>query len=407
MKQTGRRNRSGLERRAFLKGAVLGGIGLTATGSVRAAEEKPPGEEPPAERVPRRQLGTTGQEIPVLLMGCAQAFDPRYDRLLHRAFDSGVDYLDTALTYGFGQSHKTIAPFLTQVGRDKVWITSKSPHAFNQATVETFTRNLDLCLQQLGTDHLDMFFMHELSDPKYLEKEFIQMGEAMRKSKKTRFFGFSCHDGNVAELLEKAATVGGIDAIMFAYNFSRYGDKELNLAIDHCKKAGIGLIAMKTQASIPDEQEKVVEFASSDFTLPQAKLKSVWADDRIDAAVSHMDNLDKLRENVAAAQSGKQLSMREQHQLNRLAARTAAWRCQGCSHLCEPKVAGDVRIAEPLRYLMYAESYGEVDKARRLYGSIPAHARSYEGLDLRAATEACPQGIPIAQRLSQAQKNLA
>ena len=44
---------------------------------------------------------------------------------------------------------------------------------------------------------------------------------------------------------------------------------------------GIGLLAMKTQGSVPRDLEAVVDFKSKDYTLGQAKLKSVWADERI------------------------------------------------------------------------------------------------------------------------------
>ncbi len=37
--------------------------------------------------------------------------------------------------------------------------------------------------------------------------------------------------------MRKAVQVGGIDAILFRYNFRRYGDRDLNLALDACKKA--------------------------------------------------------------------------------------------------------------------------------------------------------------------------
>jgi predicted aldo/keto reductase-like oxidoreductase len=229
----------------------------------------------------------------------------------------------------------------------------------------------------------------------------------MRKSGKTRFFGFSCHGGKVAELLDKAAEVGGIDAIMFRYSFARYGDLELNKAIDKCKKAGIGLIAMKTQESVPDEQEQVVRFRSENFNLAQAKLKAVWADERIDAAVSHMDNTTKLAENVAAAKSPVQLSMTEYQQLRRLATATAAYSCQGCAHLCEARVEGEVKIADSLRFLMYYECYGEKDKARKLFRELSPAERAIGTVSYGDAEAVCPQGIRIAERMERARRLLA
>jgi len=407
------KRRKPTSRRDFLKAAAVTGAGLGLAGSLaggaaRAADQAATegGDAQAAEKVPRRKLGATGETVPILLLGCAQRFDTKYDRILHRAFKEGVEYLDTALSYADGWSHKTLTPFIQQIGdRKKLWITSKG--SAKKGTVESFTRDLDTCLEQLETDYLDLYFMHAVDDPALLGPEFIKMGEALRKSGKTRFFGFSCHGGNVASLMEKAAEVGGIDAIMLRYSFARYGDLELNRAIDKCKKAGIGLIAMKAQESVPDDQAQVLKFRSADFTLAQAKLKAVWADERIDAAVSHMDNTTKLAENIAAAKSPTQLSMADFQQLRRLAVATAAYSCQGCSHICESRIDGEVRVADTLRFLMYHECYGERDKARKFYRELRPAERAIERVSFRRAEAACPQGIRIAERLARARRLLA
>jgi hypothetical protein len=402
---------NGTSRRGFLKTAIASGAAVGAWSHLSLAAE---GETPaaggaaPAPTVPRRKLGATGQEIPILLMGCAQKFDEKYDKVLHRAFKDGVDYLDTALVYEDGQSHKTIAPFIKQVGdRKKLWITSKGPGEADPDKVKAYEKELDTCLAQLQTDYLDLYFMHAVDDPARLGPEFIKMGERMRKSGKVRYFGLSCHGKQEVEVMNAAAAAGGIDAIMFRYHFARYGDLALNKAIDACVKAGIGLIAMKTQDSVPKDQESVVKFESKDFSLAQAKLKAVWADGRLAAAVSHMDNTTKLAENVAAARSPVQLSMNDFQQLQRLAAARAHYACQGCAQICEARVAGETKIADTLRFLMYHESYGETEKARRLFAALPEPARRLDGIDFAAAAQACPQGIDIAARMRRAHDLLA
>ena len=234
-----------------------------------------------------------------------------------------------------------------------------------------------------------------------------KMSEDLKKAGKIRFFGFSCHGDIVPELLTKAAKTGGIDAIMVRYNFRTYGDDRLNRALDAAKEAGIGLLAMKTMASIPEDHEKVIDFRSKDFTLPQAKLKSIWADDRIDTCVSEMENIQMVKENSAAAISAKQLSMNDFHQLNRLAAVTAPYYCKGCGDICESCIQGDLKVADILRYLMYYESYGNTERAKELYQSLSEAQRSMVNLDLAEASSACPQGIDIAQRIQKAEKALA
>lgn len=392
---------------ATATGAAGVGLGVTLAQDASAQEAKPP----MLAKVPTHKLGTTGEDIPILLMGGSQKFDPTYDKMLHRAHKIGMTYIDTGTKYANGQSHATLKPFIEQVGRDNVWITSKSG-LWGSNDADPASRYYDDIQKEfdvLGTDHLDMYFMHGIKHLECLGPEYLAMGDKMKKDGQIKYFGFSCHDGNVVDLMNKAATLGSdaINAVMFRYNFTMYGDLELNKAMDACVKAGIGLIAMKTQTSVPEDGQKVKEFTSSNFTLFQARLKAAWADERIDSCVSGINNMKILKENSDAARSQQQLDAREMSELFRYAAETSHNRCQGCSHICESRVDGNLKIADQLRYLMYDECYGEKSEARQLYQALDADQKEFRSIDLAAATQACPQRIDIAKRLGEAHARLA
>lgn len=404
------KEKTNLNRRDFV--SLAAALGAAAGTGLPTTEDNTALAQGAMQKVPRKKLGSTGVDIPILGMGGSQRFDPKYDKRLHRAFAMGIDYYDNSERYSNGQSQRTQATFFEQIGdRKKVWITSKVSHntspAGNQAPPEHFKNNLEQVLKDLRTDYLDMFFMHGIEDERFLEPEFIKMSEELKRAKKINFFGFSCHAGNLPAILTKAARVGGIDAVMFRYNFRAYGDGELNRAVDAAKEAGIGLIAMKTQGSVPDDDEKLVKFRSEDYSLPQAKLKAIWEDDRIDSCCSEMENIQMVMENAAAAVDSSPLAMKDFIQLNRLAAQTAPQYCKGCRHICEGRISGDVNVADTLRYLMYHESYRDGGKGRDGYLQLPAHARHLEGVDFTRASQACPQGIDIASKLARANRLLS
>ena len=392
------------DRRRFLKGAAVSAAAATTmhvSSAGRAADLTHFAE---GAAIPQRPFGDTGVEVPIMHLGTSQRLDPDYDKVMHRSFNNGVTWFDTALAYGRGASHRAIANFIDQMGdRRKLWLTSKS----GSSRVSGLRKGIDEALADLRTDYLDLYLMHGIDDADMLEPEFLALGEELKTAGKTKFFGFSCHDGNVVELLNKAAERPGIDAILFRYNFRRYGDLELNRAIDACHRAGIAMLAMKTQGSVPRELEAVVEFQSNEFTLGQAKLKSVWADQRISSIVSEMDSVRYVKENIAAARSEQSLTAEETHQLNRLAALTSGYACNGCKHLCENAVPVEAAIAAPLRFLMYYECYGKTERARELYQAIPVAARELSGEMLRNASAVCPQGIDIPARLREARRLLA
>ncbi len=388
-----------IKRRSFIKGAMISaaGLGLASTSNLSTPAFA-------AGKIPHRKFGSTGDSLPILHLGTAQSMDTTYDKIMHRCFKEGVYWIDTAISYGWGSSHKAIANFMSQIGnRKKLWITSKS----GAWTANGFKEDADKCLRQLKTDYLDLYLIHGISGPGDLSQDYLKVADSLKKSGKTRFFGYSIHSGDVVGSMKKAVQVGGIDAIMFRYNFRRYGDRELNKAIDDCKRAGIGLIAMKTMGGVSSDEESVVKFRSKNFSLAQAKLKSVWEDERIDTIVSEMQNVQQVVENATAARTATKLSASEFHQLNQLAAYTDHLACNGCSHICESAIRGNTRIADQLRFLMYYENYGDPKRAKSNYQSLAATHRAFEHEDLRRASERCPQKINITARLQKAKELLA
>ena len=164
---------------------------------------------------------------------------------------------------------------------------------------------------------------------------------------------------------------------MFRYNFQQYGNDELNRAIDAAHKAKVGLIAMKTQGSAVSFEPQWKKFEQTGkWNKYQAVMKAVWADERITAAVSDMDNLDKVRENVGAALDKTKLTQAETRGAVPLRRRHPL----GHLRRLRPPVrrgpaTAPVQIGPTLRYLMYHDVYGKSELAKELFRKLPAEAR--------------------------------
>lgn len=400
-------NNKNISRRELFK--VAGTTGLAALlgrGWLPAAraEEAAASADNAMPQVPRRVLGKTGAEIPILVMGGGQGFDERFDPRLAECMRFGVNYFDVADCYAGGKSETGLGAFIEKTGKRKdIWITTKS----DNHSPDGLEKILERSLERLKTDHVELMFMHALKDESKLNDDMMRKAEALKKAGKIQFFGFSCHDGNVAELLEKAAAIGWIDAIMFKYNFRAYGDEKLNKAIDACHKAHIGLIAMKTQGSAVSFEDRVKKFHGDKFSKPQAVLKAVWEDDRITAAVSHMDTLEKIKENTAAALDKSSLTLRDHRELQEYAAATQHLYCAGCEHICNQAVPHGVQVGTTLRYLMYHDSYGDRQTARELFAHLPASAQRIKEVDYTQASALCPHKIDIAKHMHRAADVLA
>lgn len=364
-----------------------------------------PDAEAKLPQVPRRRLGKTNETIPILLVGGGMGFQGSQDPRIKLALDHGVNYIDTARKYAGGSSEKNAGATLKQLNaREKTWVTSKT----QKWTARGLEQDVAFSLEALQSSYVDLYFLHELDELAPLnDAELIKTVERLKNEKKLRFFGFSCHGGNVAELLRAAAQRPFIDAVMFKYSFRDYGNKELNEAIDAAHKADVGLIAMKTQSSEAGIENAVQRFEKTGkWNKFQAVLKAVWEDKRIAAAVSHMVDLKQMKENIAAALDRGKLGSNERDAVRRYAEATRPYACDGCEHLCGSAVAENVRIATTLRCLMYHDSYGDPDKARRVFSELPAEARQLEGIDFSAAARACPHGIDLVAHMKRASKVL-
>ena len=85
-----------INRRNFLKTAGLVGVGSVITAAkVKAADANGPNvpaAQPTIQKVPKRKLGKTGVEVPVLSLGLGRPGEPA---VLRQSLDWGVNYWDT------------------------------------------------------------------------------------------------------------------------------------------------------------------------------------------------------------------------------------------------------------------------------------------------------------------------
>ena len=140
-------------------------------------------------------------------------------------------------------------------------------------TPSQMMKMVDQRLATLGTDYIDLFFIHGLGDDHSLDdainlvksKEFKETAEAIRKSGKAKFVGFSTHHKDRAQIIQAAAEGGIVDAIMLQYTPWLDKDSPLNKALDACWEKGIGLISMKQIAG------------SSSATSPRGTSSRTWS----------------------------------------------------------------------------------------------------------------------------------
>ena len=187
-------------------------------------------------------LGSTGLRISRMGFGGIpiQKTDAQVTRaLMEELVAHGVNYIDTARGYTVSEAYLGEA----LVGlRDRFVLATKSM----ARTKEAMARDIETSLQNLRTDHIDLYQVHNPSLAE-LEQVVAPGGalEALLEAKaagKIRHIGVTAH---MATVFERALTLPWVETVMFPYNIVETQGEAL---MKRAHEQGVGFICMKPLA---------------------------------------------------------------------------------------------------------------------------------------------------------------
>ena len=189
-------------------------------------------------------------------MGVMNADNPN---LVKAALDGGMVLLDTAHVYQDGRNEEMLGTVLPSRPRDsfvictKVFVSTldRKTGLFGKGTrSEEIVEKLDISLKRLGLDHVDGLYLHAQSTREGTQHEAMLAGlEKVKKAGKTRFIGVSTHKSE-PEVIRAAIDAKIYDVVLTSYNFKQDHHLEVQKAIGEAAAAGVGIVAMKTQAGV-------------------------------------------------------------------------------------------------------------------------------------------------------------
>ena len=393
-----------LDRRLFLQAGVAATAAGAAlvTGSASAQEPKP-GQDKPV--LPTRLLGKTGVEVTLLNHGTVG--EPAgLARLLRSAYREGVRYFDTA--EGYKNSEKVIGDWLTAMPevRKSIFLATKS-HVKTQSDM---LKKLDQRLANLKTDYIDLLFFHGLATdqtdwPK--SRELKEAAEALKRTGKVKFVGFSTHDTMIAEQIQNAAEGGFIDVIMLKYTPWLDRNAPLNKALDACHAKNIGLVSMKQLGGQTEfTADHVPSIKAKGLTPAQGLLQAIWTDERFSAACVTLRNTEQVTENAAAARRFEPLNKAEIDELRDAVLASNPTMCPGCDGRCSLAAGTTARLGDLARFHTYHESHGMRTVARESYAELPAEHRDWKNADLVAAQQACHHKLNFSKLMPEVDRLL-
>jgi len=381
-----------MKRRDFLKLGVLGTTGalLGWDGPAGAAQQASGPFTFPAPVY--RTLGRTGLKITVVSFGAMLTPEPEVIRI---AIEHGVNYVDTARRYMNGRNEEIVSRALKGM-HDKVYVATKI--ISSSRSKEDIVRDVETSLKALERDHIDVIQLHNVTGRERLfEPEMREALVKLKQQGKVRFFGVTTHT-NETEVVNAIVDDKDkfFDTILVKYNFR--SDDDLKKAVAKASQAGIGVIAMKTQAGGYKTD------ALGPISPHQAALKWALQDKSITAAIPGMRDMGHLRENIAVM--GMRMTIADSLILRYYGAAVASQYCHMCGK-CEETCPRGVQISVVNRSLMYAEAYRSAELARDTYGEIPSSASASACTDCGHCVARCANGLDIAAKMARAKELLA
>ena len=329
-----------------------------------------------------RILGKTGLKVSSMGFGGIpiQRIDAAGTRkLMERMVEAGINYIDTARTYG--ESEVYLGEALEGI-RDKFILATKAMSRDKAA----MAKDIDLSLERLRTNYIDLYQVHNPSLAQL--DQVIGEGGALEALQEAKAAGKIGHIGLTAHSIEvfaKGLEMDWVETIMFPYNIVETHGEEL---IKKCKEKNVGFIVMKPLAG----------GALDDATLA---MRFVCANPDISVVIPGMADPKELEQNLAAVNDTTPLSVAELEKINALRKELGTQFCRRCGY-CAPCTAGII-IPNMFVFEGYLARYGLGDWAKGRYNALEKTAS--DCIECGICETRCPYNLPIREMLKRVAKN--
>ena len=355
-------------------------------------------------------LGFGGMRFPTLDKNPANIDEKATIKMIRRAIDGGVNYIDTAQFYHGGMSEVVIGKALKDGYRDKVKICTKLPTFFVRKP-EDYEFYLNQQLDRFQLDEFDFYFIQGLNKHSWqIAQKFnlLERAENAMKAGKFGYLGFSFHD----DLETFKTIIDGTDlwtSCLIQYN---YMDTEYQAGTEGLKYAsgkGIAVAVMEPlrggalAKEPPKSVAEVFERAHIKRSPAEWAFLWLWNQPEVAVALSGMDCMAHVEENLEYADHAAPNSFSDEdhafiEKIKEKYQEISPIQCTACRY-CMPCPNG---VNIPKIFSLYNDGYNyENHRASRMFyrQMIPTNEQADQCVDCGECMEKCPQHLPIPEWL--------
>lgn len=415
-----------MNRRNFIKSAALAAMsGTMAAGGALTAQAVERSSDTASIRsynpdMRYRTFGKTGEKVSVLGFGTMrlptigddyEKIDvPLATRLVRRAVEGGLNYIDTSWPYHSnnqmkgGASEPFVGQVVKEIGRKNVYIASKLPiwAIHSRADMDTF---LNAQLKRLQTDHVDFYLVHSIRRAEWDNMIRLDLRNFLDKavqSGRVRYVGFSFHDR--PSLYQEV-----MDYYDWSFNqhVCNYYDINFQAGMIGIRQAALrdmGFVAMESlmggmlATQLPKEALDVLAATGIKRSPAAWAFRWVWNQPEVSVCISGMNKMEQVEENLRQArESDIPMSPVETEAINKVRAILKSKGDLGCIECgtCSCPMGVDI----PLCFSMYNanKAFQVIHISHHNYGmavkGTPSGAEACDGCN-RCAGQ-CPEGVNI------------
>ncbi len=193
---------------------------------------------------------------------------------------------------------------------------------------------------------------------------------------------------------------GKMQVVLATYNFTM--DAAMEEAIAKLHKAGVGVVAMKVMAGGLRGRNPKPQLQRQGG--PAAALKWVLKNQGVATTVPSMTDIEQLETNFKVM--SQSFSDADQQILNARLEEIRPEYCRMCGR-CDGKCPQGLPVSDVLRYLTYAEGYGQFPLGRERFLEMPERLTKVRCGDCTSCPIQCPNGVQVTERLIRAQELFA
>ena len=333
--------------------------------------------------------------------------EPRALAMLDMAYQGGVNYFDTAYFYHQRTSEAFVGRALKAYPRESFYLATKLPMGII-TSLDQAKEIFEGQFASLQVSYFDFYLLHALNAEHWrnaVDQGILAFLEEQQRRGRIRHLGFSFHDSY--DVFERILTARPWDFCQIQFNYMETQIQAGMKAYDQATPLGVPVIVMEpvkggSLATLSEDIAACLRAVQPEWSLASWAMRWVAELENCRVILSGMSDEEQVRDNLRTFESMRPLREQERQAIDDVRKAIEARVFVGCTacRYCMPCPFG-VDIPRNFRIMNDFAMYNHERRLRQEWNEMDALARADQCRQCGQCERACPQGLPIREKLAQ------